>query len=519
MNQQLLFGANMIMSNFLREEDLCSTVKKDIAPLVRVSDFAEMYKEGGRPPLCPKVLIIVTLLQYLEGLSDRAAAFNLRFRIDWKIALGLEIDDEGLHYSSLSRFRDRLLESDKASHAFDVILQHLVTIGLVKKGAKQRIDSTHVIAKVRDLSRLELLQETLRLFCNDAVSFCPAESNVISTAIDRYKEQHSTYQISADDKKNLIRDAGMAMRAFIEWVGASDKLDSLREISSFKTLKLVYQQNFIDDPDGDDPELIKIATGKDHICSPHEPEARYGNKGGPGWIGYKAQIGETIPEQCENGQIISNFITFAEVSEATDHDSSIMADFLLSQQECAAAPSKVYGDTHYNTEANITLLLEADIDLRGPVMPMSEAGRTKSENVGFTTNMQQQTVTCPEGCASVRFSDRAQNKISATFSQDDCNFCKERSRCKPAPRGKNILIKVESHLLMTRRAEMQTEEFKREMYQRNGIEGTLSGLVRGQRLRNARYRGKAKVRLGIKMAAASANVKRLHLYYQNKLAA
>jgi hypothetical protein len=33
------------------------------------------------------------LFQFLEGLSDRAAAFNLRYRIDWKIALGLELGD------------------------------------------------------------------------------------------------------------------------------------------------------------------------------------------------------------------------------------------------------------------------------------------------------------------------------------------------------------------------------------------------------------------------------------------
>ena len=30
-------------------------------------------------------------------LSDRAAAMNLKFRIDWKIAFGLEIDDMGIH--------------------------------------------------------------------------------------------------------------------------------------------------------------------------------------------------------------------------------------------------------------------------------------------------------------------------------------------------------------------------------------------------------------------------------------
>ena len=81
-NQKLLFGADMLMSEFLRAEDLSSMVKREIVPLIRHEDFADMYKEGGRPPLSPKVLLMVTVFQFLEGLSDRAAAFNLRYRID-----------------------------------------------------------------------------------------------------------------------------------------------------------------------------------------------------------------------------------------------------------------------------------------------------------------------------------------------------------------------------------------------------------------------------------------------------
>ena len=74
----------MVMSGFLRKEDLCSTIKREIVPLIRQEDFEDMYKEGGRPPLSPKVLLMVTVFQFLEGLSDRAAAFSLRYRIDWK---------------------------------------------------------------------------------------------------------------------------------------------------------------------------------------------------------------------------------------------------------------------------------------------------------------------------------------------------------------------------------------------------------------------------------------------------
>jgi len=62
--------------------------------------------------------------------------------------------------------------------------------------------------------------------------------------------------------------------------------------------------------------------------------------------------------------------------------------------------------------------------------------------------------------------------------------------------------------LQGRREEMQTESFKQKMKRRNGIEGSVSELVRGYGLRKARYRGQGKVRLQNYMIGAACNVKR-----------
>jgi transposase len=51
---------------------------------------------------------LVTVLQFLEDLSDRPAAEAVRARIDWKYALGLELTDPGFPFSPLfSRVADR----------------------------------------------------------------------------------------------------------------------------------------------------------------------------------------------------------------------------------------------------------------------------------------------------------------------------------------------------------------------------------------------------------------------------
>ena len=56
-------------------------------------DFAGWYPRDGRPGISPAQLATVSVLQFLLDLSDRDAAEAVRCRIDFKYALGLELDD------------------------------------------------------------------------------------------------------------------------------------------------------------------------------------------------------------------------------------------------------------------------------------------------------------------------------------------------------------------------------------------------------------------------------------------
>lgn len=351
LKQGFLFGADRMLDGFLREQDLCFTLMNEIAPKIKLEDFEEMYKEGGRPPISPKVLLLVSIMQFLERLSDRAAAYNLRYRIDWKIALSVELDFDGIHPTTLVKFRERLLENQKAAYAFDRVIEHLVEQGLVKSGGKQRIDSTHVIGKVRELSRLELLHETLRLFCMDIVDLTDEMPQYIHDLFEYYADEIAIRGISDAQKNRCLREAGLAMRSFIDWSNHETK--EIQALKTYQTMKKVFEQNFEDNnPGPDGPELIKIATGKDHVCSPHEPEARYANKGAKGWLGYKAQIAETVTD--DSSQV--NFITHADINDAPDYDGNAIDEYLEEQEKHETKPSQVYGDTHYNTAGNIQKL-------------------------------------------------------------------------------------------------------------------------------------------------------------------
>jgi len=80
----------------------------------------------------------------------------------FKYALGLDLDDPGFHHSVLGDFRERLLEDGRADRLLDLALARLKEAGLVRDRTAQRTDSTHVLAAVRDLTRLELVTEAVR---------------------------------------------------------------------------------------------------------------------------------------------------------------------------------------------------------------------------------------------------------------------------------------------------------------------------------------------------------------------
>src|SRR5260370_6659902 len=117
--------------------------------------FAELFANGGRGAEAAWRLALVTVLQAIEGLTDRQAAECVRTRIDWLYALALPLDDPGFDYTILTDFRQRLLAAQAQELILDPILQLCRQRGWLKAGGKQRTDATAVVAPVRALSRLE----------------------------------------------------------------------------------------------------------------------------------------------------------------------------------------------------------------------------------------------------------------------------------------------------------------------------------------------------------------------------
>src|SRR4029453_17308577 len=138
------------------------TLRDHLGTIFQDEDFAALFPAWGYPGLPPWRPALVTIMQFREQLSDRQAAEAVRARIDWKYLLGLELTDPGFDFSVLCEFRDRLLAGSAAALLLDKLLARCRTMGLLTVRGQQRTDSTHVLAAIRVMNRLELVAEPLR---------------------------------------------------------------------------------------------------------------------------------------------------------------------------------------------------------------------------------------------------------------------------------------------------------------------------------------------------------------------
>ena len=116
-------------------------LRDEFSELYCDEDFQALYPRRGQPGLAPWRLALVTVLQFLEHLSDRQAADAVRSRIDWKYALGLELGDPGFHFSVLTEFRARLLAGQAEYLLLDRMLVHFKACGLIRLRGRQRVKS------------------------------------------------------------------------------------------------------------------------------------------------------------------------------------------------------------------------------------------------------------------------------------------------------------------------------------------------------------------------------------------
>lgn len=496
-----------------------------LGPVYADSTFASLFDPEGQPAVSPGQLAFVLVLQFAEGLSDRQAAEAVRSRIDWKYALGLALTDTGFDASVLSEFRQRLLAGGVVQQLLDDLLQRCQAQGWLKAGGKQRTDSTHVLAAVRILNRLELVGETLRQALEALSQEIPhwLQQHVPAEWYVRYGQRFEQYRLPKAQCEQRVW--GELIGADGHWLLAALYQDAqvswCLHLEAVRILRQVWlQQDQVEDEVVRWRQAGNLPPASLLIESPYDGEARLGQKRKQSWIGYKVHL----PECCDDNlphlltQVMTTPAPVADITLTTAIQADLVARPLapavhLVDAGYVDAAALVHSQTHFASS------------LLGPV----KADTSKQAKAGdgfslahFILDWEQQQATCPNGKTSRLWRQELDSggieTIQIRFAKADCLACPLRTRCTSAQQGRSLRLraKPDHEALQDARLAQTTPEFRQGYNARTGIEATFSQAKRAFGLWRSRYSGLAKTHLQNVLIALAVNLARLDNWFAHR---
>ena len=506
--------------------NLYMTLRDELGTFYNDEDFAQLYSLEGQPALRPWHLALVCVMQYMANLSDRGAVEAVAARIDWKYALGLKLTDPGFDFSVLSLFRSRLLSGSKEQLLLDGLLERCQQLKLLKAKGKARTDSTHILAAIRNLNRLECVGETLRSALNALAIVAPDWlSNIVEKDwFDRYSKpvEESRLPRGTEARNDYAQTIGRDGMRILEVVYDEPTTPLwLREIPAVETLRRTWiQQYWIDDGQLHWRTHQDLPPSGGRSNSPYDTQARYGNKRHTTWVGYKVHLTET----CENNQV--HLITNVQTTEAHLTDVDQTESIHQSLADKGLLPNQHLVDAGY---VDGTLLVSSQkkhqIELIGPVRD-NVSWQSKNPDAydlsRFKIHWKTRKATCPQGVKSTKtwtvHQDQWSNTvISIKFPRKACRECQFRHLCtrsKTEPRAIKLRPKDEHQAIVKRRKQQESQRWLKQYDRRAGVEGTISQGVRRLGLRHSRYVGLNKVHLQHILTATAMNAIRLFAWFE-----
>lgn len=390
----------------------------------------------------------------------------------------------------------------------------------LKARGRQRTDSTHVLAAVRALNRLQSCIETLRHALNSLAVAAPGwlREQARPEWADRYARRAPDHYIppGKEERRAYAELIGADGAALLSAAYAVDAPPWLREVPAVGTLRRVWVQQYYTQG-----ELIYWRTEREGIpparlviSSPYDADARLGRKRQTQWVGYKVSLTET----CDDGR--PRLITHVATTAAPVADGEVTPAVHRSLEGKGLLPQSHLVDTGF-LDAGLLVASRRDyeVELVGPTRP--DYKWQKREATGFDAsrfeiNWEKKEATCPEGRTSSSWTpsvDRRRNPVvRIKFAMRDCKRCPSRESCAGAEKVRRTLTvrpEQQHQALQEARAREATAEYAALYAKRAGIEGTLSQGTRAFGLRRSRYVGLAKTHLQHVLTATAINLVRV----------
>ena len=153
----------------------------------------------------------------------------------------------------LSEFRTRLVKGKAEQTLLDTLLSRVQELGLLKQDGRQRTDSTHVLAAVRMLNRLERVGETLRATLNALAVVAPEWVRQVAELawFERYGSRVENHDLPKTEaaRKALAYQIGADGQRILQAIDAATDQAWLNNVPAVEILRWIWAKQYIKEGD------------------------------------------------------------------------------------------------------------------------------------------------------------------------------------------------------------------------------------------------------------------------------
>ncbi len=466
--------------------------------IVKDDDYAHLYSQTmGRPSLPPSVMVRAMLCATHDKTSDAETSRRTRVDADWKAAMGVDDDFEGIGATTFSLMRSRMVATEADAKPFEATLAKAVEAGILKGRLTTIVDSSpvHGAGAVADT------YELIRGFLKKTVKAAGAELSgmTLQTAGPFLGSKPEIDWQDPDARKVHLGQLVKVSRMVVAEVGT----ENIAALEAAGLLAQVVEQDTEPDPEGN-PQ-IRPEVARDRVISHSDPQMRHGRKSASRrFNGHKLDV--LTDESTE-------LVLGVEVRAGNAPDGA-GAGPLVEQANLieGVKVETVLGDMAYSDGDVREQLERSGATVVAKVPPVTNLGRYPKTD--FEIDTQAGTVTCPTGQVTSRSKKAKDHKghpgLLFMFPAEVCADCPVRNMCVKPTRtnGRTIFVGRHHDRIAAARKAQEDPEIKALLRRRAKIERKIDHL-QDLGARKARYRGRRKTRLQILLAAAVANFKRL----------
>jgi hypothetical protein len=475
-------------------------------------DLAGMYcADNGRPSLPPSLMNGVLLLQFYDNVSDEEAVERTKFDMRWKVALKLSLDFPGFHPTSLTKYRNRLVENEQERYAFDRFISVAREAGFIPDRVTLLTDTTNVKGAGAVQDTYTLLRKGIRKLLKAAGFHLPKRRKGLSpqaqVLLERYVDQDRKADIDWADPQEraaqlqiLFEDAETALDLAVEQIDD----DEVRYMGWLLT-KILGDDLVVDDQG---QAQVGKGTAKGRIISTTDPEMHHGRKSSAHLFnGFKASVSTD-----QHSELI---LDIADVTASGSDGTHLLPVIKRVEAQTDVTVEQAIGDGAYGSGKNRAACANYGqdpsraVDLVSPLAQPSDPEVAKS---AFDIDLDTLTATCPQGhsVSGQRAGKQDDQQLWLfTFPRETCEACPLFERCVRSEKtGRTIRTRAYEAYLQAARLRQQTEEFDLLYRLRAAVERKIAELVQ-HGLRETRYVGEPKRQLQRLWLGAAVNLRRL----------